>query len=140
MLSSLARVSARMPSLRAHKAGIPAMHVLFKHTGTVKWFNVEKGYGFITPSDGTADVFVHQSQIHADGFRSLKEAEQVEFDLDTQPNGKMAAVDVTGPEGAFVQGAPKPVRRDDGYGGGGGGGGGRGGGRRTDRRGYDDDY
>jgi cold shock CspA family protein len=143
MLSALARVSARMPSLRPQQVGVPAMHVMFKHTGTVKWFNSEKGYGFITPTDGSGgDVFVHQSQIHAEGFRSLKEAEPVEYDVETQPNGKTAAVDVTGPDGSFVQGASKPVRQyDDGYGGGGGGGGGsRGGGRRNDRRNVDDDY
>jgi len=69
----------------------------------------------------------------------------VEYDVETQSNGKLAAVDVTGPDGAFVQGAAKPVRRfDDGYGGGGGGGGsggsGRGGARRNDRRKYEDDY
>eukprot|EP00854_Cymbomonas_tetramitiformis_P015877 gene15877-18829_t len=48
-------------------------------TGTVKWFNSEKGFGFITPSDGSADLFVHQSSIHAEGFRSLAENEEVEF-------------------------------------------------------------
>jgi len=47
--------------------------------GTVKWFNAEKGYGFIAPDDGTADVFVHHSAIQADGFRSLEENQRVEF-------------------------------------------------------------
>jgi cold shock protein len=47
--------------------------------GTVKWFNAEKGYGFIAPDDGTADVFVHHSAIQADGFRTLEESQRVEF-------------------------------------------------------------
>ena len=47
--------------------------------GTVKWFNAEKGYGFIAPDDGTPDVFVHHSAIQADGFRSLEENQRVEF-------------------------------------------------------------
>src|SRR3981081_4613947 len=47
--------------------------------GTVKWFNADKGYGFIAPDDGTADVFVHHTAIQADGFRSLQENQRVEF-------------------------------------------------------------
>jgi len=49
--------------------------------GTVKWFNDQKGFGFITPEDGSKDCFVHHSAIQADGFRSLAEGSQVEFDL-----------------------------------------------------------
>ncbi len=49
--------------------------------GTVKWFNDSKGFGFITPEDGSRDCFVHHSAIHSDGFRSLAEGESVEFDL-----------------------------------------------------------
>jgi cold shock protein len=47
--------------------------------GIVKWFNADKGYGFIAPDDGTADVFVHHSAIQAGGFRSLQENQRVEF-------------------------------------------------------------
>jgi cold shock protein len=47
--------------------------------GTVKWFNADKGYGFIAPDDGTADVFVHHSAIKADGYRSLRDSQRIEF-------------------------------------------------------------
>ncbi|HEY7681101.1 MAG TPA: cold shock domain-containing protein [Gemmatimonadales bacterium] len=50
-------------------------------TGTVKWFNDAKGYGFITPENGSKDCFVHHTAIKADGFRSLSEGERVEFDI-----------------------------------------------------------
>jgi CspA family cold shock protein len=49
-------------------------------SGTVKWFNDEKGYGFITPDDGSKDLFVHHSNIMADGFRSLNEGQAVTFE------------------------------------------------------------
>ncbi len=50
-------------------------------TGTVKFFNVEKGFGFITPSEGDKDVFVHYSNISGDGYKSLDEGQRVEFDV-----------------------------------------------------------
>uniref|UniRef100_A0A0K6S9Z3 CSD domain-containing protein n=1 Tax=Chromera velia CCMP2878 TaxID=1169474 RepID=A0A0K6S9Z3_9ALVE len=103
-----------------------------RQTGTCKWFNSTKGYGFISPTNGGEDLFVHQSVIHAQGYRSLREGEQLEFDIETDPStGKQKAVSVTGPGGSYVQGQE---RRDyggggrGGYGGGGYGGGGRGGG------------
>ena len=52
-----------------------------RSTGTVKWFNDTKGFGFITPDDGSKDCFVHHSAIQADGFRSLAEGDKVEFDV-----------------------------------------------------------
>ena len=59
--------------------------------GTVKWFNADKGYGFIAPDDGTADVFVHHSAILGNGFRTLHEGEQVEFEIKTSERGAEAA-------------------------------------------------
>ena len=58
--------------------------------GTVKWFNAEKGYGFITGEDG-ADVFVHFSAIQGDGFKTLDEGQNVEFDIVEGPRGPQAA-------------------------------------------------
>ncbi|WP_166848077.1 cold-shock protein [Isoptericola sp. BMS4] len=60
-------------------------------TGTVKWFNEEKGFGFIAPEDGTADVFAHYSAIAADGFRTLAENQKVEFDVTQGPKGLQAS-------------------------------------------------
>jgi CspA family cold shock protein len=58
--------------------------------GTVKWFNAEKGYGFIAPDDGGADVFVHYSEIQSDGFRSLDEGQKVEFEVGQGTKGPQA--------------------------------------------------
>ncbi|HWU59663.1 MAG TPA: cold-shock protein [Microbacteriaceae bacterium] len=59
-------------------------------TGTVKWFNSEKGFGFIAPDDGSADVFAHFSAIAASGFRSLEENQKVEFEVVRGPKGLQA--------------------------------------------------
>ena len=59
-------------------------------TGTVKWFNAEKGFGFIAPDDGSADVFAHYSAITSSGYRSLEENQKVQFDVTQGPTGPQA--------------------------------------------------
>jgi CspA family cold shock protein len=59
-------------------------------TGTVKWFNGEKGYGFITQDDGGPDVFVHFSAITGDGYRNLEEGQRVQFETSAGPKGPQA--------------------------------------------------
>jgi len=102
-----------------------------KSFGTCKWWNSQKGFGFITPDDGGADVFVHQTAIQSDGFRSLAEGEELEYMVEQGADGRLKASNVTGPAGKNVKGAPQEFRS-----GGGGRGGGFGGGRGGGRGGY----
>lgn len=60
-------------------------------TGTVKWFNDTKGFGFITPDGGGEDLFAHFSEIKTNGFKTLKENQRVSFEVTTGPKGKQAA-------------------------------------------------
>ncbi|ELM3723327.1 cold-shock protein [Edwardsiella piscicida] len=61
-----------------------------KMTGSVKWFNADKGFGFISPADGSKDVFVHFSAIQSNEFRTLDEGQQVEFSVENGPKGPSA--------------------------------------------------
>ena len=114
-------------------------------TGVVKWFNVEKGYGFITPDDGGKDCFVHFSAIQGGGFRKLEEGQKVEFEIGQGQKGPQAE-NVTALDGGTVSaggggmaGGERAERGGRGGGGGGrgdyGGGGGGGGGGRDRGRG-----
>ena len=66
------------------------------HTGTVKWFNEQKGFGFVSDNDGSGDVFVHFSAIVSNGFKTLLEGQKVIFDTETDPknSSKLRAVNV----------------------------------------------
>jgi CspA family cold shock protein len=66
------------------------IEVIIMATGTVKWFNESKGFGFIAPADGSKDVFVHFSAIASDGFRTLNEGQEVTFDVEDGPKGPQA--------------------------------------------------
>lgn len=109
--------------------------------GKVKWFNGQKGFGFIIPAEGGADVFVHISALEAAGLRFLNEEAEVEYDLEDR-GGKMTAVNLV----VLSPGKPRAPREDRGgfgggdrggrgFGGGGGRGFGGGGGRGGDRGG-----
>ena len=96
--------------------------------GTVKWFNSEKGFGFITPEDGSKDCFVHHSAIQGSGYKSLDEGESVEFEIVQGQKGP-AAENVQRLGGGTPGGGGGGGGGRGGYGGGGGGYGGGGGGR-----------
>ncbi|EPY6902354.1 cold shock protein CspG [Klebsiella pneumoniae] len=66
-----------------------------KMTGLVKWFNADKGFGFITPADGSKDVFVHFSAIQSNSFRTLEEGQKVEFSIENGAKGPAASNVVT---------------------------------------------
>jgi cold shock protein len=68
-----------------------SIKVGYMATGTVKWFNDSKGYGFITPDDGSEDLFAHFSAIQMNGFKTLKEGQKVSFEVTQGPKGKQAS-------------------------------------------------
>jgi len=73
-------------------AGVTGSDVMT--TGTVKWFNAQKGYGFIQPSDGSKDVFVHISAVERAGIGTLNEGQKVTFDVERGQQGKLSAVNL----------------------------------------------
>ena len=87
----------------AYSAGTRRVHITNRNSqgntrarpyGTVKWFNDAKGFGFIAPEDGSADVFAHHSAINSKGFRSLQEGQRVSYELTQGPKGAQAS-DIT---------------------------------------------
>lgn len=76
-------------------------------TGVVKWFSVQKGYGFVKVDDGDEEFFVHQSSINSDGFRSLRENDKIEFSIAVGEDKRTRAVDVTGPNGSSLPDNPR---------------------------------
>jgi len=80
----MARAPARIHASNAKEAPT-------RTTGTVKWFNDAKGYGFITPDDGSEDLCTHFSAINMQGFKTLKEGQKVSFDVVQGPKGKQAS-------------------------------------------------
>ena len=78
-------------------------------TGKVKFFDSKMGFRFIVPDQGGEDIFVNQSEVHSQGFRSLAEGDVVEYDveIDSRKAGKKFAVGVTGPNGAYVVGVKR---------------------------------
>ena len=79
-------------------------------TGACVKYSVERGFGFIQPADGASDdVFVHHRSLQSKGFRSLDVGEKVEYELNTNADGKLEAVNVTGPDGAELKGNPDGV-------------------------------
>jgi CspA family cold shock protein len=89
-------VGAAAPSMlswrpaTSRRAGSRVKESVMPQQGTVKWFNAEKGYGFITPDGGNGDIFVHYSEVQGSGFRSLEENQRVEFEVGAGTKGPQA--------------------------------------------------
>jgi CspA family cold shock protein len=85
------RITAMIQAICKAGGAVSAIEGDVMPTGTVKWFNASKGYGFITPTDGGDDVFAHYSAIEMDGYKTLKEGQQVEFEIQEGPKGPQAS-------------------------------------------------
>ena len=105
----------KMKEKRVYLSTFDATMAQDRLTEVVRWFRDQKGFRFIPPNEGGEDLFVHESLIKSDGFRSLGEVETVEFQIALGEDERTKVVEVTRPDGSFVQGSKK-----DDYGGGGG--------------------
>jgi len=104
--SSVAGAKIAKSSVTVSKAKVtPLIQSRWFAQGAVKWFNTEKGYGFLTPDDGGADIFVHVSSINGTGFKVLNEGDVISYDVEERAKGTVA-VNVN-----LVQPNPNPPRR-----------------------------
>ena len=88
--SSRPAISCKLPFIVCSSIFVIFWKVIYMVSGTVKWFNDSKGFGFIAPADGSADLFVHFSAIQGGGFRTLSEGQAVAFEVERGPKGLQA--------------------------------------------------
>ena len=116
MLGLLRNAVRSAAPVASNVRAISSTAAALRESGTVKWFNSAKGFGFITPdtaNDNQSDVFVHYSDIVGDGFKMLEEGWTVEYDLTQQADGRSRASEVTKPGGEVI--IPLPREHSDDY-------------------------